>query len=325
MTQAWPTRAAIATLTMLYLAAVAVADDDWPARQPIHLIAPYAAGGYSDFTARNAANFMSRALSAQVIVENRPGAAGVIGTQVVAKAPPDGHWLCICGSGSITLAPAIEGVPYDPLKDVVPVSLINTVPLFLIVNRDPPPHTLAEFIAWAKSKPSGLTYGSSGTGGTMHIAGEVFRNRTGLNMIHVPYRGSGLTSNALVAGEIDTAFVFSSDIMGLLQAKTVRPLAISTARRSPYFPDIPTVMEQGIADFDFVTWNGLFAPAGVPKPIMDKLAAVMADMVKSPEILKVNAEFGASNPTITPDEFAAQLRTDAVRWKQYLSGVVVKN
>jgi len=313
-----------ATLTMLTFVSGGVAGDGWPSTQPIHLIVPYAAGGNADFVARTTANFMAQALNAQVIVENRSGAGGIIGTQAVIRAPADGNWLCICGIGSISVAPAMESVPYDPLKDLAPVSLINTSPLIMIVNGKSPVSTVAEFIAWAKSKGAGLTYGSSGVGRLMHIAAEVFRNRTGINLIHVPYRGSGLATNALMAGEVDVVFALASDVMSLIQANVFRPIGITTAQRSPYLPDVRTIMEQNVPDYDLTSWIGLFAPTGVPKPIINRLASVMADMAENPETQRIDADFGATAKSNSPEQFAAQLRSEASRWKDYLSGLEVK-
>jgi tripartite-type tricarboxylate transporter receptor subunit TctC len=308
--------------TMFNPAVDGMADDTWPTKQPIHLIVPYAAGGNADVVARATAGYMTKALNAQIVVENRPGAGGVIGTLATAKAPPDGYWLCVCGIGSISVGPAIEAVPYDPLKDIAPISLINTSPLIMVVNPKSPPNTVRELIAWANSKPAGLTYGSSGTGGLMHVAGEVFRNRTGAELTHVPYRGSGQTMAALLTGEIDVAFAIASDVMGQISA--VRPIGVTTARRSPYLPDVPTVMEQGIPDFDLTSWIGLFAPPGMPESIIDRLAQTMANMAKSTQTQKIYADFGATAVANSPDQFAEQLRSEAVRWKQYLGGLVVK-
>jgi tripartite-type tricarboxylate transporter receptor subunit TctC len=309
-------------LTMLCPLVDGMADDTWPTKQPIHLIVPYAAGGNADVVARATAGYMTKALNAQIVVENRPGAGGVIGTLATAKAPPDGYWLCVCGVGSISVGPAIEAAPYDPLKDIVPISLINTSPLILVVNRNSPPNTVRELINWANSKPAGLTYGSSGIGGLMHVAGEVFRNRTGIELTHVPYRGSGQTIAALLTGEIDVAFAIASDVMG--QISTVRAIGVTTAGRSPYLPDVSTIMEQGISDFDLTSWIGMFAPPGLPESITVRLAQIMADMAKSTETQKIYADFGATAAANSPDQFGEQLRSDAIRWKQYLKGLVVK-
>jgi tripartite-type tricarboxylate transporter receptor subunit TctC len=310
-----------AVLTMLSQAVDAMADHTWPTKQPIHLIVPYAAGGNADVVARATAGYMAKALNAQIVVENRPGAGGVIGTLATAKAPADGYWLCVCGVGSISVGPAIEAAPYDPLKDVVAISVINTSPLILVVNRKSPPNSVGELITWANSKPAGLTYGSSGIGGLMHVAGEVFRNRTGTELTHVPYRGSGQTIAALLTGEIDLTFAIASDVMGQISA--VRAIGVTTAGRSPYLPDVPTIMEQGIPDFDLTSWIGLFAPPGMPESIIVRLAQIMADMAKSTETQKIYADFGATAAANSPDQFREQLRSEAVRWKQYLKGLVM--
>jgi tripartite-type tricarboxylate transporter receptor subunit TctC len=319
-------RLALAFLTFAALhPSIAAADETWPNKQTIRLIVPYAAGGNGDQVGRVTAQYMGKVLKGtQVVVENRPGAGGITGTQAVTKATPDGYTLCVCSLGPITVVPAVDKLPYDPLTELLPISRINTNPLVLLVNPKSEPKTVAEFVAWTKSKPGGINYGSSGIGGLMFYAMEVFRKKTGAVMTHVPYRGGPPATTALVAGEISAVFANMSDVIGQLEGKTVRPIAISTARRSPFLPDVPTMEEEGIKDFDMVGWNALFAPPGVPKPIVDRLAAIMADMAKDPEVVKAMALFGSTTISMTPEEFARDLREETARWAAYLSGMQMK-
>jgi tripartite-type tricarboxylate transporter receptor subunit TctC len=259
-----------------------------------------------------------------VVVENRAGAGGINGTDAVAKAMPDGYTLCICGIGPITVSPATEKLPYDPLKDLAPISLINTNPLILVVNPQVKANSAAELAALSKSLPEGLSFGTVGSGGLMQFAAEIFRVKTGSKFTSVPYRGGALATAAVVTGEVQLAFSNMSDAMGQLAAGTVRPLAITTAQRSPHTPNIPTLMELGLVDYPVESWNALFAPAGTPQPIVDRLAEVMALMAKDEEIQKRMADFGSIAIANSPAEFAQMLREETDQWAKALSAISLK-
>src|SRR6476661_1357132 len=292
------------------------AQDAYPNRA-IKLIVPFAAGGNTDVVGRLTASYMQKALNVNVVVENRAGAGGINGTDAVAKAAPDGYTLCVCGIGPITVSPATEKLPYDPLKDLAPISLINTNPLVLVVNPQVKAGTAGELAALSKSVPDGLSYGTVGAGGLMQFAAEIFRVKTGSKFTSVPYRGGALATAAVVTGEVQLAFSNMSDAMGQLAAGTVRPLAITTAKRSPHMPDIPTLMELGLVDY-------LFAPAGTPQPIIDRLAEVMAQMAKDEEIRKRMADFGSIAVANSPAEFAQMLREESDQWAKALSAIGLK-
>jgi tripartite-type tricarboxylate transporter receptor subunit TctC len=302
---------------------IATAQDAYPSRL-IKLIVPFAAGGNTDVVGRVTAAFMQKALKANVVVENRPGAGGINGTDAVAKSAPDGYTLCVCGIGPITVAPATEKLPYDPLKDIVPISLINTNPLVLVVNPKVNAQTAAELAALSKSLPEGLSYGTVGAGGLMQFAAEIFRVKTGSKFTAVPYRGGALATAAVVSGEVQLAFSNMSDAMGQLAAGTVRPLAITTAKRSPHMANIPTLMELGLVDFPVESWNALFAPAGTPQPIIDRLAEVMAEMAKDPAVQKTMADFGSVAVANAPKQFAQQLREETEQWAKALKAIGFK-
>jgi tripartite-type tricarboxylate transporter receptor subunit TctC len=301
----------------------ATAQDAYPSRL-IKLIVPFAAGGNTDVVGRLTASYMQKALNVNVVVENRAGAGGINGTDAVAKAAPDGYTLCVCGIGPITVSPATEKLPYDPLKDLAPISLINTNPLILVINPQVPAKTAAELAELSKSQPQGLSYGTVGAGGLMQFAAEIFRVKTGSKFTSVPYRGGALATAAVVSGEVQLAFSNVSDAMGQLAANTVRPLAITTARRSPHTPDIPTLMELGLVDYPVESWNALFAPAGTPQPIIDRLAAVMAQMARDDEIEKRMADFGSIALANSPKDFAAMLREETEQWAKALSAIGLK-
>jgi tripartite-type tricarboxylate transporter receptor subunit TctC len=315
--------AALLALSVVAGAAVplpdrAAAEEAWPSR-PIKLIVPFAPGGNTDVVARITGAYLQNALKgASVVVENRAGAGGITGTAAVAKGPGDGYTLCVCSIGPISISLSTEKLPYDPLKELVPISMINTNPLVLIVNPKLAARSPAELIAASRARPGGFSYGSSGVGGLMYFSAEIFKAKSGAQLTHVPYRGGALATAAVVTGEVDVAFANMSDAMGQLAAATVRPIGITTATRSPYLPDVPTLAELGIAGFSAESWNALLAPPGTPRPIVERLAAIMADMAKDPAVARSMAEFGAVAVANSPEEFAAQLRREVAQWAAYL-------
>jgi tripartite-type tricarboxylate transporter receptor subunit TctC len=314
---------ALAALAATALPPFASAQDAYPNRV-VKLIVPFAAGGNTDVVGRVTADYMQRALNVNVVVENRAGAGGITGTDALAKAAPDGYTLCVCGVGPITVSPAIEKLPYDPLKDLAPISLINTNPLILIVNPKVAANTAAELVALSKSQPGGLSYGTSGAGGLMHFSAEIFRVKTGAKLTTVPYRGGALATTAVVSGEVQLAFSNMSDAVGQIAAATVRPLAITTAKRSPHTPNVPTLVELGLVEFPIESWNALLAPAGTPQPIIDRLAEVMAQMAKDATVQKRMADFGSIAVANSPKEFAAMLREETEQWAKALKEIGLK-
>ena len=311
---------ALALLGAVGSSQATLAQEAYPSRL-IKLIVPFAPGGNTDVVGRVTAAFMQKALNVNVVVENRAGAGGINGTDVVAKAAPDGYTLCVCGIGPITVSPATEKLPYDPLKDLAPISLINTNPLILIVNPKVNAKSGAELAALSKSTPGGLSYGTVGAGGLMQFAAEIFRVKTDSKFTSVPYRGGALATSAVVSGEVQLAFSNMSDAMGQISAGTVRPLAITTAKRSPHTPEIPTLMELGLVDYPVESWNALFAPAGTPKPIIDRLAEVMAQMVKDQAHQKRMADIGSIAVANSPDDFTKMLREETDQWAKALKAI----
>jgi tripartite-type tricarboxylate transporter receptor subunit TctC len=308
---------ALAMLSAFGSFQAAMAEDAYPSRL-IKLIVPFAAGGNTDVVGRVTAAYMQKVLKANVVVENRAGAGGINGTDVVAKSIADGYTLCLCGIGPITVAPATEKLPYDPLKDLAPISLVNTNPLILIVNPKVDAKSGAELAELSKRTPGGLSYGTVGSGGLMQFAAEIFRVKTDSKFTSVPYRGGALATSAVVSGEVQLAFSNMSDAMAQMSAGTVRALAITTAKRSPQTPEIPTLMELGLVDYPVESWNALFAPAGTPKPIIDRLAAVMADMAKDEAHQKRMADIGSIAVANSPGEFSTMLREETDQWAKAL-------
>ena len=299
------------------------AQDAYPSR-PIKLIVPFAAGGNTDAIGRVAAGYMEQALKVSVIVENRPGAGGIVGTDAVVKSEPDGYTLCVCGNGPITVSPWTEKLPYDPLKDLAPISLINTNALVLIVNLKVEAKTAADLVSLSQKVPGGLSYSTVGAGGLVTFSAEIFRTQTKANLTAVPYRGGALATTAVVAGDVQLSFANMSDAMGQLESKGVRPLAVTTAKRSEYLPEVPTLIETGLVSIPVESWNGLFAPANTPKPIIDRLAKVMADMSRDPEVRKRMATFGSSAFANSPGEYAELLRVETGQWEKAVAEIGLK-
>ena len=309
---------ALAALAAVVTHTGAGAQDSWPSR-PIRLIVPFAAGGNTDAVARVTADYMQKALNgASVIVENRGGAGGIVGTDVVAKAAPDGTTLCVCSIGSITVAPALEKLPYDPLKDLIPVSLLSTNALALIVHPTVEANSVQDLIKTAKEKPKSLEYGSSGIGGLMHISALLFQAKTGTELVHVPYRGGAPATQGLMAGDVKIVFANMSDAIGQIEGGTVRALGVTTSTRSPAAPQIPTIAKSGVPGFHAESWNALFTPAGTPQAIIDRLVKITADMAKDPAVQKRMADFGSVAAANAPQEFAKMLLDETAQWADLL-------
>jgi tripartite-type tricarboxylate transporter receptor subunit TctC len=303
----------LAFAALAALAQPALAQDKWPSR-PIKLIVPFAPGGNTDAVGRVTAQQIHQALGVNVIVENRPGAGGIIGSDASAKSAPDGYTFCVCSIGAITIASATEKLPYDPLVDLVPVSLLNTNPLILIVNPQVKANSVAELIALAKSTPGGLNYGSSGVGGLMYFSAELFKSKTAAPITHVPYRGGAPATTALVAGEIHVVFANMSDAVPQLEGGKVRALAVTTSKRSPSAPNVPTLVESGVAGYHTESWNALMAPKGTPQPAIDRMAQIAAAMAKDEAVQKQMANFGSVAVANTPAEFGKMLRDETKLW-----------
>jgi tripartite-type tricarboxylate transporter receptor subunit TctC len=275
---------------------------------------PFAAGGNTDSVARIAASHLQQALGVSIVIENRGGAGGIIGADAVAKAAPDGATFCMCSIGAITIAPATEQLPYDPLKDLMPISLVNTNPLILLVNPSLKANSVQDLIALARASPDGLNYGSSGVGGLMYFSAELFKAKTGTRITHVPYRGGAPATAAVMAGEVQLIFANMSDAVGQLEGGRVRALAVTTRARSPSAPDVPTLMEAGVAGYHTESWNALFAPRGTPQPIIERMAQIAAEIAKDATVQKQMANFGSVAVANTPEEFARMLREETALW-----------
>jgi tripartite-type tricarboxylate transporter receptor subunit TctC len=303
----------------MLLAQSALAQEKWPSR-PIKLIVPFAAGGNTDAVARITAAQMQKALGVNVVIENKGGAGGIVGTDASAKSAPDGYTFCVCSLGPLTI-PTTEKLPYEPLTDLVPISLLNTNPLILLVNPGVKANSVQELVALAKAEPDKLNYSSSGLGGLMYFSAELFKAKTGTKMTHVPYRGGAPATTAVIAGEVQLVFTNMSDAVSQLEGGRVKALAVTTSTRSPSAPSVPTLAEQGIADYHTESWNALFAPKGTPQPAIDRMAQVAAEMAKDPVVQKQMANFGSVAVANTPAAFAKMLRDETALWSDLVKQI----
>jgi len=304
------------TLSFLSLVALtaAASAQDYPTR-PITLVVPYTAGGGNDIMARTAGDKMSPLLGQQIVIENRGGAGGSIATRQVAHAAPDGYTLGLGGTGTLAIDPTLySNAGYDPRKDFAPIGLIGTSALVLVINPSIPAHTVKELIAYAKANPGKLTYASAGVGSGIHLAAEYFRFQAGIEMTHVPYKGSGPALNDLVGGHVSMYFSSLPPAIGLVKEGKLRALAVTGAARSPIFPELPTVAEAALPGFEAVLHYGIVAPAGTPKPIVDKLNAALRQAVMSDDMKQKLAADGTEPLASTPEQYAADIDKEETKW-----------
>lgn len=284
--------------------------------KPIRLVVPLAPGGTTDLIARMVAERMSPILGQPVVIENRGGAGGTIASNHVAKSEPDGYTLLMGTIGTAAIAPAMyASLPYDPEKDFEAVSLLTTGQFVLAVNPSVPAKTLGEFLSLAREKPGTLSYGSAGNGSTLHLGMELLKQNAGINIVHVPYRGSGPMVVALVGGEIQAGLPDIPSALPFIESGKLRPLAVTSADRSTILPDIPTLAESGFKDYSVTVWLGIYAPAGTPRAIVDKLNESIALAVQDENLKMRLAKIDSSIATSTPDEFAEFSRSERAKWK----------
>jgi len=299
------------------LAGAAARAEDYPVR-PIRVVVPFGPGGPADVAARLIGNFLQEGLGQPFVIENRTGAGGVIGTQEAAKSLPDGYTLLMMSNtqtANESLVPLAQR-KYELMRDLVPIAPVNYSDLVIVVHPDVAAKTLQDFIALAKSQPGKLNYASSGQGTPYHMAGELFKTMAGVDIVHVPYRNSGEARSGVIGGQVQMMIDAVPAMAPNIAEKQVRALATTGAARSSVLPDVPTVTEAGVPGYEATIWLGLMAPAGTPKPIIDKLNAAVSAFVKRPEILKLWREQGALPMSMSPEEFDKFLRNDIAKWAE---------
>ncbi len=308
-------RAGLAAPLLLIIGCTAAvaADGDYPARG-VRLIVPLAPGGGNDILSRYLAGKLGELNGQRIIVDNRPGAAGNIGTEIVAKAAPDGYTLLMGGSAQITTNPILYTLPYDVQRDLAPITLIADFPLLVLVHPSLPVHSIRELIAFAKARPGKISYGSSASGGGTHLTVELIKSLTGIDMVHIPYRGAGPALADLVAGQISLLLNNPLSSLPFAKAGRVRAIAITSAARMAAAPDIPTVSESGLPGFTATNWLGLFAPAGTPHDIVLKIHADVKRILAQKETQRWFADQGMDAVGSTPPQFADTIRADTAKW-----------
>jgi tripartite-type tricarboxylate transporter receptor subunit TctC len=320
-------RLVLAITGLVLGAALALArahSQDYPSRA-ITLVVPYAAGGGNDAMARIVADHMAKTLGQQIVVENRGGAGGTIATRAVAKAAPDGYTLVLGGTGTLAVNPTLyANVGYDPRKDFAPVGLIATSALVILVHPSVQANSVPELIALAKEDPGKLNYASAGPGSGIHLASELFASMAGIKLAHVPYKGSAPALNDLLGGHVQIYFSSLPPAVGMRAEGKVRALAVTGPERSHVFPDLPTVAEAALPGYEAVLHYGIVAPAGTPRPIVDKLSAALRAALASEETKTILISTGADAMPSTPEEYAADIDREETRWSRIVREIGVK-
>jgi len=303
---------------LLGLAGVAVAQGGYPVR-PVTLVVPFPPGGGTDTGARIVAQKLGAKWGQTVIVENKGGAAGMIGADMVAKAKADGYTLLMGNIGTQAINPSLyKKMPYDAATAFVPITLVAELPLAMMVNPAVPAKTAREFITLAKSEPGKLSYSSSGAGGAPHLAAEMFKEATGTFIVHVPYRGGGPAIGDLLAGHVQLSFMTVLEASGHIKAGKLRALAVTGSQRVPALPEVPTLAEAALPGFNSISWIGMLAPAGTPKEIVDKVSSDVREVLASDEVKLKLIELGAVPAGTTPAQFQALINSDRRRYEQVI-------
>jgi tripartite-type tricarboxylate transporter receptor subunit TctC len=312
---------ALAAAAALALTPPAAAQE-WP-QKPVRIVVPFAAGGNTDTIARIVAERLAAAFGQQFLVENRVGAGGAIAAESVAKAPPDGYTLMVAAVAQIAIVPFIQKVGYDPAKDFAPISNIGTNPFVLGIHVSLPVKTLTEFVDYARANPGKLNYASGGNGSIGHLSGALFASRAGLDMTHVPYKGGAPAVADLVAGQVHMYFGNASELIQHSRGGRIRLLGVSSDRRAAQLPDVPAIAET-YAGFRTITWNALFAPAGTPRPIIDRIAAEVQKAVRDPAVAERLAKIGVDPLGSTPAELAATMQADIAQWRTVIQAANIR-
>ncbi|HET9471002.1 MAG TPA: tripartite tricarboxylate transporter substrate binding protein [Usitatibacter sp.] len=301
---------------LLFAAAPALAQpagESYPSK-PIRLILPFPPGGGTDILGRIIAERLTTQLGQPVVIENRGGAGGNVGAEAAAHSAPDGYTLVLVAP-SLAISPSLyTKLNYDPVKDFAPVSLVGSVPNVMVINPEVPARNLAEFIALAKSKPGGMNFGSGGPGTSNHLAGELFNIEAGVKLVHVPYKGVNLAMNDVIAGQVQLVVIGIPAALPFIRAGRLRALAVVAPKRLAALPDVPTVAEAGLPNYEVTTWYGVLAPAGTPKPIVARLNAEIVRVMHAPDLQERFAATGTEPRTSTPEEFAEFIRQEMAKW-----------
>jgi len=303
----------------------AVSAQTYPDR-PIRLIVPYPPGSSTnDILGRALAQRLSVELKQQVVVDNRSGASGNVGSEMVAHATPDGYTLLIGVAGPLAVGPAVyKNLGYDPIRDLAPIAMYASVPYVLVVNPSVPATNVKELIALAKSKPGQLNFASSGSGGSPHLCGELFKVMAGIDIVHIPYKGAGIAMIDVLSGQIPMICTGATALAAHIKAGRLRPIGVASLKRSAQMPDLPTISEQGLTGFEVNSWTGLLAPAKTPEPIIRRLYEAVAKIVATDDMKNFLASVGAEPALMNSRDFGAYLKVDTARWAKVVKAANLK-
>lgn len=311
-------------LAGLLAASVPCAAQSFPSR-PLRMIVPFAAGGIADIVARIVGQKMGESMGQSIVIDNRPGAGGSLGGEIVAKARPDGYTVLLCSSSVMVINPLLApNLQYDPQRVFAPVSLLSAAPYVLVVHPSSPYQTVADLLAAAKAKPGALNYGTAGVGSASHLVSELFRSMAGIQVVHVPYKGTALASNALLAGQLHMMFDSISASLPHIRSGRLRPLGISSPKPSPLAPDIAPISDNGVPGFQGASWQGLCAPAATPRPILAQLEDAATRSVNSPEVRTRFASLGVEGVGSSSEEFRAYVKSELARWEKTIREAGIK-
>ena len=298
--------------------------DAYPAR-PIRLIVPFSPGSSTnDILGRGIAQRLTQQLGQQVVVDNRPGAGGTSGSEIVAKAPPDGYTLLVAIAGPLTVAPSVyKHIGYDATRDFTPVTRVAIIPYIMVVNNNVPAKNVQELIALAKAKPGAVNFASSGVGGSPHLCGELFKTMAEVDMVHVPYKGAGVATTDVLSGQIQMFCTGVTALNALIKAGRMRPVGMATLKRSALMPDVPTISEQGLKGFEVTSWTGIAAPAKTPRAIVQKLHDTLVKIAATDEMKAFVQQQGAELALLGPDAFAAEIKSDIAKWAKVVKAAKI--
>ncbi|MBC7779181.1 MAG: tripartite tricarboxylate transporter substrate binding protein [Proteobacteria bacterium] len=304
------------TVVLLGVASAShVEAQEWPLK-PVRLLVGFPVGGAADILARLHAARMQDALGQTVVVDNRGGAGGVIATEIAARSVPDGYTLLFTSLPHVINPPLYGKVGYDPVKDFQPITLLVNVPLLMAVNNASPARSVKEVIALARASPGKLNYGSGGNGSTSHLAMELFKSMAGVDLQHIPYKGTGPAITDLLGGQLNLTIASAVPLIPQIRAGKLRPIAVTGTRRSGALPDVPTIAESGLPGYDMTNWFGIIAPAGLPKPLLARLDGILRKIVALPEVREFYAQQGADPVGAGPEDFARVIRADLPKWEK---------
>ena len=313
----------LASTVMILAAAAPSTAQDYPSH-PIKMIVPFGAGGPTDIFTRLLAEELRKALKQPFVLENRPGAGTIIGTEAAAKSPPDGYTLLMISATQTTTETLVPSKPYKLLRDFVPVASLLNSELVMVVHPSVPVNTVKDFITLAKSKPGALNYASSGVGSNYHMAGELFKNLTGTNILHVPYKGSSGARNDIISGQIEMMFDSVPSMAPMIQAGRVKALGTTGKMRSAILPDVPTLSEAGVPGYEATIWIGVMAPAGTPQPIVTLLNTEINKILARADVVEAWTKQGATAMSMTPEQFGDYVQSEIDKWARVINANGIK-